>query len=188
MKWQINSDLIVGLFFLCFGLLVIFVWGPQDTDTGLYERQRGRYVIGDALGPILAAAILSFASLILLTKAIYGSSFGGLTFDNLKHIALLLGIVTTAFALMRWAGPVSVWIAKVIGLGVTDYRSLRDTLPWKYIGFVLGGGFLISALIASVERAIHLRTIVIAFVAALVIAMLYDLPFKNIIIPPNNDV
>ena len=46
--------------------------------------------------------------------------------------------------LMRWTGPALVGLADMVGIvnGEAGYRPLRDTLPWKFTGFVIGGGVL----------------------------------------------
>ena len=69
-----------------------------------------------------------------------------------------------------------------------DYRPLRDEIPWKYVGFVCGGGLLIFALIALVERRLRPVRLVLAFAFALALALIYDLPFEDLLLPPNGDV
>ena len=70
----------------------------------------------------------------------------------------------------------------------TDYRPLRATPPWHYIGFLVGGTILIGGLTSLVEQRLSAHSFVIGFIATLVVALLYDLPFDDLILPPNGDV
>ena len=87
-------------------------------------------------------------------------------------------------ALMLLTGPILAWI--VTG-GETPYRVLRATAPWKYLGFALGGTVMTFGLIALSQHRPSWRLAALAFVATLVIALLYDLPFDNLLLPPNGD-
>ena len=83
---------------------------------------------------------------------------------------------------MRYAGP-------LLATGVDGgYRPLRATPPWSYLGFVLGGTVLIGALTGLVNRQQSLRDYAIGLAAALIIALLYDLPFDDLVLPPNGDI
>ena len=84
---------------------------------------------------------------------------------------------------MRWAGPA------LAGL-LTDegYRPLRDTAPWKYLGFLVGGSGMIAAMISLVEGRISRRAVLIGLVAAVALILVYDLPFDDLLLPPNGDV
>ena len=117
----------------------------------------------------------------LLLKS--GDNAQALNKNNMTWLFLLLLLVTISIGLMRFAGP-----AVVSVLGDQDYRALRDTLPWKYIGFVIGGTFLISSIMTVVDRHFSWLRLFIALVATLLIAMFYDLPFDNLVLPPNGDV
>ena len=85
---------------------------------------------------------------------------------------------------MLLTGPILAWI--VTG-GETPYRVLRATAPWKYLGFALGGTVMTFGLIALSQHRPSWRLAALAFVATLVIALLYDLPFDNLLLPPNGD-
>ena len=97
-------------------------------------------------------------------------------------MAYLFGVLTPRSMLMRYTGPI---VAMLMNL---DYRPLRATPPWHYIGFLVGGTILIGGLTSLVERRLSARNFVIGFIAALVVALIYDLPFDDLILPPNGDV
>ena len=65
---------------------------------------------------------------------------------------------------------------------------MRDTAPWKYIGFILGGVVLIAGLIALVEGRVSLRGVVLGLMATFALIVVYDLPFDDLLLPPNGDV
>lgn len=181
-----KGELILGLAFLVFALIVLFVWIPLDTDTGLIEKVRRRLVIGDALAPSVAAVAIALGALLLVLAAFRpgNASEVALSWGNLGFLGATLGLISVSFLLMRWLGPLAVALA---GDG-TSYRALRDTLPWKYLGYEVGGFVLILASVVGVERRLRWRSIWLALIAPLVIAMIYDLPFDDLLLPPNGDL
>ncbi len=171
----------LGLFFIGFALLLIFAWVPLDTASGYIEKQRRQVLLGDALAPTVAGVLILLAAILLMFER--GNEQDGLTRDNLVYVIIIVAIVTTSFAIMRYSGPLLAGI-----LTETGYRPLRATPPWHYTGFVLGGCFLIFALISFVERRIRWQSFFLALVAVGLITAFYDLPFKNLLLPPNGDV
>ena len=69
-----------------------------------------------------------------------------------------------------------------------SYRALRATPPWNYTGYLLGGTLVIAALITRINGNVRGKALLIGFIACLVIALLYDLPFDDLQLPPNGDV
>ena len=174
MKLRITQDAALGALVLAFGLFIVFVWAPLDSETGIAEKVRGRWAIGDALAPIVAGA--------LLAGALRTAAPAALGWRNLGFLAAVIGCVGASLAVMWLAGPVAA------ALTVGDYRPLRDEAPWKYIGFVLGGGLMIFSLIALVERRLSLARLALALAVALALALIHDLPFEDLLLPPNGDV
>lgn len=177
-----NSDSILGIAALAAGCLILFVWVQMDVETGLIERVRGRIVIGDSLAPSLAACLLMLSGLMLVFQSVRNARGVELTWKSLKYIGLCLSIMALSMAVMRWSGTLA---AALIG---ADYRSLRDTVPWKYIGFFLGGTTMVFGLITMIEGRARLRVLIISVLAVLILMMLYDTPFDNLLLPPNGDV
>ena len=83
-----------------------------------------------------------------------------------------------------------IWLAETVGLVETGtgYRPLRDTLPWKFSGFLAGGSVLIWALSAYADQQWSWRRLGIGFLIALIIGAAFDLPFEDLILPPNGDM
>ena len=178
---NLTANRALGLACIAFALLVALVWIPLDTDTWLVERKRGRYIVGDSLAPALAAVFVLIAGLMLvLDRKSQGEKPSR---DNLAFIGAMIGIGGVCLLVMRWAGPVAATL-----LASEEYRLLRDTAPWKYIGFVLGGVALIFTMIAFVEERPSWRALLIALAAVAGIILLYDVPFDDILLPPNGDV
>lgn len=181
-KPTINSDLLLGIGGLVAGCLILFVWIPLDVETGLIEKVRSRIVIGDALAPSLAAVILIAASLMLTVQSFRTRGEMDFTWKSLIYVFKILAIMGLSLLVMRWAGPLAAF------LGNGDYRSLRDTVPWKYIGYFLGGSTMVFGLISMMEGRFRWRILIISLLAVLILMLIYDLPFKNLLLPPNGDV
>jgi len=182
LKINFNSDFKVGLGSLVAGCLILFVWIPLDVETGLIEKVRSQVTIGDAMAPSLAASVLILGGLLLIYQSFRTSGGIGLGWRNLKFIFLLLALLGLSMAVMRWAGPLSALLFS------GDYRSLRNTVPWKYIGYFLGGVIMIFGLISMMEGRLRWRTLIIGILAVLFLIIVYDLPFENLLLPPNGDL
>lgn len=179
MKPGLFADRWLALFFLAFGLVLVFVWAPLDTGSGIVETVRRRLIIGDALGPSVAGAIILLGAILVWARPAGGGTFTRL---NVLWMIYLGGLLALSLVVMRYAGPV-VALATESG-----YRPLRATPPWNYIGFVIGGTVLIGGLTGLAAKRLSLADFAIGFAAALAIAVLYDLPFDDLILPPNGDV
>ena len=97
---------------------------------------------------------------------------------------LLLVCLLASFANMRWAGPMAV----ALFADGSGYRALRDTAPWKLIGFITGGTFLVVSLMTLVDGRPTWRGVLIGLAAVLAMIAIYDLPFDDLLLPPNGDV
>lgn len=179
MKSRISPDIWLALFFLVSAILIVFVWIPMDTGTGLVEKVRRKFEIGDALAPTVAGTVIFIGAVLVLLRPSHNKS---LSSRNLSWMATLLGFFTVSLILMRYAGPIA---ASWTELG---YRPLRATPPWNYIGFMIGGTLMIGGLTNLVKRQLSFKDFAIGFVASLFIALLFDLPFDDLILPPNGDV
>ena len=179
----LHSDKWIGPIFTVFALLTIFVWVPLDTETGLVETVRRKWVVGDALAPTVAAVFLLIGGVLTMIRP--GRSRAQTTFatDNMRWVMMLLGLFILSLMMMRFAGPLLAGVLTDQG-----YRPLRATIPWKYIGYLLGGTILVGGITSFVVKKIRWRDWVIAFLAALIIALAYDLPFDDLLLPPNGDV
>lgn len=172
--------------------IILFIWIPLDVDTGIIEKVRRQVILGDAFAPSIAAALIGLGGLLILFERKNSSADAnqpeahrGATLNDLKHSFILLGIASVSLILMRYTGPM---VLGVIEGSDAEYRLLRDTAPWKYIGFVTGGMCLIVSLIAFTERRLRWQHFLIALLAVLALIAFYDLPFEDLLLPPNGDV
>ncbi|MEM8980723.1 MAG: hypothetical protein AAGD04_14650 [Pseudomonadota bacterium] len=179
-----RSNFFLGLVFLAFALFVAFVWVPLDTETGLIEKVRRRTMIGDALAPTVAAFFIGLGGLVLLLFERNAHDQPRLGGANLKFIGMHCAVLVIGFLIMLYAGPILVSLID----GETEYRVLRDTAPWKYIGYFLGGTFIVAGLISQAEGRVTLKAAVIGMCVVLALIVIYDLPFEDLLLPPNGDV
>jgi hypothetical protein len=183
-KPDFNSDFLLGIGGLVAGCLILIVWIPLDVETGLIEKVRSRVVIGDSLAPSLSALVLIVAGLMQTIQSFRtrGTGSAELSWNSVKYVGLMLALLGLSMAAMRWTGPIAAHV------GHADYRSLRDTVPWKYIGYLLGGSTMVFGLISMIEGRLRWRVLIISVLAVLALMLVYDLPFDNLLLPPNGDL
>ncbi|MEM7242749.1 MAG: hypothetical protein AAF429_11240 [Pseudomonadota bacterium] len=180
MEPRIPFDRWLGLFFCLFAIIAIFIWIPMDTGSGIVEKVRRKFVIGDALGPTVAAMVILLGGLITAWRPIKDAS--KLSLANWIWVGKLFLLFLISLSIMRYLGPL------LLAGTESGYRPLRGTIPWKYLGFLAGGMALIGGLGMFVRGRLLWRDMVIGFAAALIIALAYDLPFDDLLLPPNGDV
>lgn len=188
MSIRFKSNLLLGCLCVGFACLLLFVWIPLDTNTGWIEEVRRQVTIGDAMAPSVAALFLLLGGAILVLTERNAPDQPTLTAGNLRFIGSVLLILFVSLLVMRFAGPWAVEISNALTGEALEYRLLRDTAPWKYIGYFLGGILLISGLIALIEGHLTARTLLISILAVLILIAVYDLPFDDLLLPPNGDV
>lgn len=179
-----RSNLITGLVFLAFAVLVAFIWVPLDVETGLVEKVRRRIMIGDALAPTVAAFFIGLGGLVLVLFERKAPDQPSVKLANVTFVGIQIAILVIGFLIMLYAGPLAVSLFS----GDTEYRLLRDTAPWKYVGYFLGGIFIVAGLISQSEGRLTLRSIVIAIGVVVALIIIYDVPFEDLLLPPNGDV
>ena len=182
MRGRVNQDILLGALALLFGCFIALYWAPLDSDTGLTEKVRGRWSVGDALAPTVAGVMIAVTGAFIALGGVMRDAEATLSARNFLYLAAFLGIVTAGFMTMRHAGPL---VAGVLG---EEYRLLRDERPWKYIGFVLGGGGMVFGLMSLAEGRLAFRHLALALAIAAGLALIYDLPFEDLLLPPNGDV
>ncbi len=188
MPSESRSNLFLGLFFILFSLVLIFVWIPLDTDSGIVEKVRRQVTIGDALAPTIAALFLLLGGTILVLFERRLSPQPEFDRAALGFFVRALALLAISLLIIRYAGPAAVAVANGFTETPLQYRLLRDTAPWKYVGFFLGGTLMISGLIGLIEGRLSIRTVLIGVAAVLVMIAIYDWPFDDLLLPPNGDV
>ena len=175
--------------FAVLALVTLGVWIPTDIESGIVETHRRRTIIGDAMAPT-AAVVGMLVSAVLL---------GCLEFLRPRAKPTALDRGTAAFVvriavpicagliLMVHTGPLAVDAVNALGSDVGSYRLLRDTAPWKYLGYLVGGPIMIGGVIAVVERRFSKAAAATAVGATVVLMFMYDLPFDDLLLPPNGD-
>ena len=183
-----KSNFIIGSLFVAFAVLMIFVWIPLDTASGIIEKVRGRYNIGDALAPTISALFLLIGGLLL---AIFErSAEEQFTFGRDEFLFMLqtMLVISLGLLVMRYTGPLLVDMTNVFRAEQQEYRLLRATAGWKHVGFVFGGIIAVTGLISVIERKVTRRAIVTGILVVVVLIVIFDIPFEDLQLPPNGDV
>lgn len=180
----IRCDVTIAVVGIGFALLTLLIWIPKDIDTGVIDEWRRSVRIGDAMLPTFAAVVILGASIMVGLRAMFGKSAGAPRTMSLAFIGMVVAIFAISLTVMWVAGPalVGLWFG-----GDVPYRTLLDTAPWKYTGFVLGGTLMIFGFTALARHRLSWRDLAIAMFATIVMALLYDVPFDNLYLPPNGD-
>ncbi len=175
--------------FAAFALLTLGVWIPADVESGVVETFRRRIVIGDAMAPTVVAIGMIVTSVLLAVSTVLGRRREETAPD--RHSALfvvrLAAVIATGLILMTYTGPLVVDAINGLGGAIGSYRELRDTVPYKYLGYFIGGTVLVGGSIAVIEQRLTRGAAIAGVVAAVVLAALYDLPFDDLLLPPNGD-
>ncbi len=179
---RLHPNTVLGLVLVILAGVLLVFWLPFDTDTGLYEIKRRKFVIGDALAPAFAGVLLAVSGILLLIGA-KPDDAARLSRSQVTFLAKIIALIAVSMALMRWTGPL---FTAMFDPG--EYRLLRDTAPWKYLGFALGGVTLVTGLVSLVERRFSRNAVLTGLFAVALIITLYDLPFEDLLLPPNGDV
>lgn len=169
----------------------------MDVETGIIEKVRRQVTLGDAFAPTVAAIIIGLGGILLLLERTPSdlqqpdnhtnkkSLSQHLCMADALHAIVVLLVVAVSLWLMRYVGP---FVLSVVEGDTAEYRLLRDTVPWKYLGFIAGGVWLIVSLIAMAERRVRWQHFVIALLAVIILIAFYDIPFDDLLLPPNGDV
>jgi len=189
-RWTIG----LSLFFIVAGALTLFVWIPYDVETGVVETFRRRTTIGDAMAPTLAAAAILACSVIMGVLSILrvrrvddkpaepGPDRRSYIFLLRLSVVIVMGLFVMVFA-----GPLAVELVNVILAETGTYRQLKASLPYKFLGYLLGGSIIVTGIIRIVENRFTKSAIWVSVFAVFALIILYDLPFDNLLLPPNGD-
>ena len=150
--------------------------------------------IGDAMAPTVVAIGILLVSIGLIFTSIFVRATGnedametatGLTKSNMASSLVMGALTILSLAIMVWAGPLIVNALNWFGFEVKSYRLLVDTVPYKYIGFAAGGFLMVFSLISWVEGRPTVKAGLTAIAAVVAIILVYDVPFDNLLLPPN---
>ena len=183
-----RQEQIIGALCVLFSLFLLLVWIPSDIDSGLASEVRGRSKIGDALAPTMTAILLGIAGLAVLASSASRKSEEVIKPQNFLYIAAVSLLVLLSCGLMYVCGPLIVDVARVFNSDLPEYRSLRGSLPWKYTGYLVGSVFMLVGFFVITGFGSWKGRILVALVAALALALAYDLPFDDLLLPPNGDI
>ena len=182
-----TANRLLGALCLFVALASLIFWIPADIDTGLVEKVRRRNVIGDSLAPTFAMILIGISALSLIRQSgdndvvtNQGKWHRPFIFFILDFICVLL--------LMRYTGPLIIAMVNSFGEGDLTYRNLRNIRPLKYVGYVAGGTLLLCSFSHFMDKSLNRKRALLFFGISIAIALFFDLPFEDILLPPNGDV
>ena len=188
-------DIGFGAAVLGLAAAALFIWFPRDIRGAFIDiGTGGNPEPGDAFFPVMLASALLVLGGIHLAASAFGRAVpppddddapGRLTIGNLRFFLVFHLIVFAGMAIMYWLGPLVVGALDGIGLIDASYRQLVDTVPYKYIGYGVGGLVMTLALVAWSEGGLRRRsvhTVVLVLAGAIVI---FDVMLSNVPLPPN---
>lgn len=183
-----RSEIIFALVAALFGALTLAVWIPNDIETGLIDTFRRQTFIGDALIPVIAAAIILVCAILHLLVTVRGPgepllADAELGRESLGFMLIVGAIIALALVVMFWLGPL---VAALTG-EAAGYRTLRDTAPYKYLGFLAGGMIMVLGLVTLVEGRLQGKRVLAVLGAVIVLIIIFDVPFDSLLLPPNGD-
>ncbi len=173
--------------------LTLGIWIPNDIESGLVETFRRQTTIGDAMAPTMLATGIFIVALAMGLISWLRSRFGykerqvGLDRLSIEFLFRLAAVIVLGLLLIPYCGPLSVDLINALGGEIGSYRVLRDTVPYKYIGYFLGGFVMIFGIIWLIEQRPTRSAALVSLVAVIVLIILYDLPFDDLLLPPNGD-
>lgn len=179
-----KRDVAIGILGSCCALMILFLWIPNDVDTGVVDVWRRTVRIGDAMLPTFAAYGILIASIGIMAQNFFIKSQVPVRAVASAFIFSLFAILTISLLLMLVTGPVCIWLWTG---GEMNYRQVLASAPWKYLGFLVGGTLMVFGFISLSEHQIRWRNVGIAVLSTILIALLYDLPFDSLFLPPNGD-
>lgn len=183
--WSLGIAAVVA----AFALLTLGLWIPADVESGVVETFRRRTVIGDAMAPTVVAIAMIVAAALLAVSAVLGPRRDEAAPDrqSVLFVARIAAVIALGLGLMSYTGPLTVDAINALGGAIGSYRELRDTIPYKYLGYLIGGAVTVGGAIAVVEQRLTRGAVVAGVLAAVALAVLYDLPFDDLLLPPNGD-
>jgi len=186
--WNIGFGVVMSTL----SLLTLLVWIPNDIKGGFIDiNQMGKPEPGDAFFPVILASLLLLLSAGQLARALFSHRpqplSGTLTLANLKFLLTFYLIVFAGLTIMYWFGPLVVDTMRTMGFIDNTYRQLADTVPYKYLGYGVGGFLMTMGLIAWVEGTVRPRAILTVIIVLALLILVLDILLYNIQLPPNAD-
>ncbi len=183
-----SADQVTAIVLAILGLAALVFWIPNDIDTGLIETFRRQTYIGDALIPTIATSVILLCSCLLFVSGLLRGTdqspqSNSLDRESLGFLLIVALIITISLAVMFWLGSIFVSIFEE----ASSYRAMRDSVPYKYLGFLVGGSSLMIGLISLIEGSIRPRRILVSVAAVLCLIIIFDVPFDSLLLPPNGD-
>ena len=163
---QLSRDQKTGAIFILMAILLVFVWIPSTSTPAILKKSAARSASAIHWRPPLPGPSFLIGGLGLL---VFGGNSGEAEAPTdllaLRFAAILFGVYFVSFLVMLVVGPAAVWLANLFTGSEQEYRLLRDTAPWKYLGFATGGTLAVAGTISLLEGRATLRALVTGILA-----------------------
>jgi hypothetical protein len=184
----------LAVFFIIASIFTLFIWIPNDIETGVIEIFRRRVTIGDAMAPTMVATGILIISVCLGIDAIVDGARSSnpipekvLDRESFIFLFKMTVVITLGLSLIFFTGPLCVELSNVLTGEADSYRYLKASFPYKYIGYLVGGFILVFGIISLIENRFSGSAAWITILTVLLLIILYDVPFNNLLLPPNAD-
>lgn len=178
-------EFMIGGFGLALAIVAVTVWFPYDIAGSFMQKTlTGRIQPGDAFYPTVLAAILGLLGAIQMLASLRRTgdrSAVGLSFENLRFLVVLCVLLGLSGLLCYGLAP---WLAETLN-GGRAYRLLRDTAPWKFLGFVLAAPALIWPMVALSEHRVSLRGVLFVGGFVAILLVVFGIALPDTFLPPN---
>lgn len=187
---KLSWDVSIGLFSIVLSVAAITLWFPHDIAGGFTETTlTGRVQPGDAFYPTVLATLLGVLGLAQVLNGLRAARSAGevdgpapaLDTGNLGFVLILGAILGVSGVLCYLLSP---WLSELAN-GGKAYRLLRDTAPWKFLGFVLGALALIWPLIVLCQHRVSRSGSLFALVAVAILLVVFGMALPDTFLPPN---
>ena len=178
-------EFIIGVFGLALAIVAVTVWFPYDIAGSFMQKTlTGRVQPGDAFYPIVLAALLGLLGAIQMLASLRKTgerTSGELSLENLRFLIGLCAFLAISALLCYGLAP---WLAETVN-GGRPYRLLRDTAPWKFLGFGLAAPALIWPMVVLSERRVSLRGAIFVAVFVAILLVVFGMALPDTFLPPN---
>lgn len=178
----------LALFFFVGSLITLFIWIPNDIETGVIETFRRQVTIGDSFAPTVMAAgmlVVSFVMGVMVYLQPGSEVKQGLDKQSLSFFLRLFMVIAPSLALMIYTGPLVVDLINLMGGDLGSYRLQKATVPYKYLGYLSGGFVMVFGIICVLEGRFSYSAAWLSIATVIFLTVLYDVPFDSLLLPPN---
>jgi len=145
------------------------------------------------MAPTMVAWAILLVSIALLIDTALRSRFQNVIENSImdaqsfRFLLNMMTVIIISLLFMLYSGPLLVDFINLINGENDNYRLFKGSIPHKYFGYILGGFIMVFGSIGVVENKFSANGAWLSIIAVAVLTFLYDVPFDNLLLPPNGD-